>query len=229
MNSTISEQSTEPMQSWQRAFIDYAVSKGVLRFGEFTLKSGRLSPYFFNAGNFDDGLSQARLGEIYARTLIESGVSFDMIFGPAYKGIPLATSTVVSLSQQFDRNVPFAFNRKEAKNHGEGGNLVGAPLKGDVVLIDDVITAGTAIKETLAILEHHPEANLVAAVVLIDRQERLDGSELSAIQALERDFGLKILAAIRFDQIMAYIQKSQDLAQHVTQMQSYRDQYGIKG
>ena len=227
MNSTNSQQSTASLQNWQQEFIDFSISKNVLQFGDFTLKSGRQSPYFFNAGHFDDGLSQQKLGEIYAQTLLASEIDFDMIFGPAYKGIPLATSTVYALSAKFDRNTPFAFNRKEKKDHGEGGNLVGAPLEGKVVLVDDVITAGTAIRETLSILESHPKATLVAAVVLIDRMERLEDSELSAIQALERDFGLRILPAIRLDQIMAYIDTKPEFAEFLPQMQAYREKHGV--
>ncbi|WP_165901782.1 orotate phosphoribosyltransferase [Reinekea marinisedimentorum] len=215
------------MQDWQKSFIDYSITKNVLQFGHFTLKSGRNSPYFFNAGKFDDGLSQKKLGEIYAKTLIEAGIEFDMVFGPAYKGIPLATSTVYALSDLYDRNVPFAFNRKEAKDHGEGGSIVGAPLQGKVVLVDDVITAGTAIKETLALLESYPEAELAAAVVLIDRQEKLDGSELSAIQALEKTYGIQILAAVKLEQIMAYIDGSDSFAEHLAKMNEYREQYGV--
>lgn len=227
MNSTNNQQSTVELHNWQKDFIDFSISKEVLQFGSFTLKSGRQSPYFFNAGNFDDGLSQQKIGEIYAQTLIESGISFDMIFGPAYKGIPLATSTVFALSAKHQRNVPFAFNRKEVKDHGEGGQLVGSELTGDVVLVDDVITAGTAIRETLAILENHPKANLVAAVVLIDRQERLADSELSAIQALEQEFGLKILPAIRLDQIVNYLDSKPEFADYLPQMRDYSKEYGI--
>lgn len=227
MDSTNNRLSTATLQDWQKSFIDYSITKNVLQFGQFTLKSGRLSPYFFNAGNFDDGLSQKKLGEIYAKTLIEAGIDFDMIFGPAYKGIPLATSTVYALSDQYDRNVPFAFNRKEAKAHGEGGKIVGAPLKGKVVLVDDVITAGTAIKETLAILESHQEAELVAAVVLIDRQEKLDGSELSAIQELEKTYGIKILAAVKLEQIMAYVENEEAFKANLSSMNEYRKQYGV--
>lgn len=227
MDSTNIRPSTATLQDWQKDFIDYSVTKNVLQFGQFTLKSGRNSPYFFNAGKFDDGLSQKKLGEIYAKTLIESAIGFDMVFGPAYKGIPLATSTVYALSDMYDRNVPFAFNRKEAKAHGEGGSIVGAPLKGKVVLVDDVITAGTAIKETLALLEDHPEAELVAAVVLIDRQEKLDGSELSAIQALEKNYGISILAAVKLEQIMAYIAESDSFSEHLAKMNEYREQYGV--
>lgn len=227
MNSTNSQQSTVPLQDWQQAFIDFCISKDVLQFGDFTLKSGRQSPYFFNAGNFDDGASQQQIGEIYARTLLSSGIEFDMIFGPAYKGIPLATSTAFALSATHKHNVPFAFNRKEAKDHGEGGSIVGANLEGDVVLVDDVITAGTAIRETLALMENFPKARLVAAIVLIDRQERLDGSELSAIQSLEKDYGLRILPAIRLDQIIAYIAKLPEFAEYLPQIEQYRDEFGV--
>ena len=227
MNSPNPHQSTAPLQRWQKEFIEFAIHKDVLQFGDFTLKSGRQSPYFFNAGKFDDGQSQQLLGEIYARTLIESGIEFDSLFGPAYKGIPLATSTVIALNSAHHRNVPFTFNRKEAKAHGEGGQLVGAPLSGKVILVDDVITAGTAIRETLSILENHPDAQLVAAVVLIDRQEKLQDSALSAIQALERDYGLSILPAIRLDQIMAYIAEDTRYSQYLPKMAAYRAEHGI--
>lgn len=227
MDSTNTTLSTANLEPWQQDFIDYAIEKNVLQFGDFTLKSGRNSPYFFNAGRFDDGLSQKKLGQIYAKTLIDSGIEFDMIFGPAYKGITIATATTYALSDQYDRNVPYAYNRKEAKAHGEGGKLVGAQVKGNIVLVDDVVTAGTAIKETLALLEQHPEAKLVAAVVLIDRQEKLDGSTLSAMQALEKDYGIRMIAAIRFEQIMAYIEGSEQLRHHVERMAEYRKQYGV--
>ncbi|EAR11247.1 orotate phosphoribosyltransferase [Reinekea blandensis] len=228
MNSTNSRQSTVSLTDWQRAFIDFCLHKNVLQFGNFTLKSGRQSPYFFNAGHFDDGQSQQKIGEIYARTLIESNLPFNMIFGPAYKGIPLATSTSYALSAAFDRNVPFAFNRKEVKDHGEGGQIVGAKLSGDVVLVDDVITAGTAIRETLSLLEGYPEAKLVAAVVLIDRQEKLEGSDYSAIQALEKEFNLQILPAIRLDQIIEHIREMPEFAEHLPQIEQYRQKYGIE-
>ncbi|MFT5009003.1 MAG: orotate phosphoribosyltransferase [Reinekea sp.] len=227
MNSPNPHQSTAPLQRWQKEFIEFAIRKDVLQFGDFTLKSGRQSPYFFNAGKFDDGQSQQLLGEIYAQTLIESGIEFNSLFGPAYKGIPLATSTVIALNSVHQRNVPFTFNRKEAKAHGEGGQLVGAPLSGKVILVDDVITAGTAIRETLSILENHPEAQLVAAVVLIDRQEKLQDSALSAIQALERDYGLSILPAIRLDQIMAYIAEDTRYSEYLPKMAAYRAEHGI--
>lgn len=226
MKTSTATQNTAPLANWQKEFIDFAIAKGVLRFGDFTLKSGRQSPYFFNAGHFDDGASQQKLGEIYAKTLINADIPFDLIFGPAYKGIPLATSTVYALCAEHKINVPFAFNRKEKKDHGEGGSIVGAPLKGNVILVDDVITAGTAIKETLSLMEDYPEAKLVAAIVLIDRQEKLNDSDLSAIQALQNNYGIRILAALRFDQILAYIQTKSEFSDYVEQMLSYRAQYG---
>lgn len=227
MNSTKFTKSTDTLHDWQRSFIEFALEKQVLQFGEYTLKSGRTSPYFFNAGNFNDGESQQRIGEIYAKTLIESGIDFDLVFGPAYKGIPLASSTVFALQNSHGINRCFSFNRKEAKDHGEGGTIVGAPLQGRLVLVDDVITAGTAIKETLALLEQFPQASLVAAVVLIDRQEKLADSELSAIQALEQEYGLRILPAIRLDQIMDYLADKGEYQAALTSMEQYREQYGV--
>lgn len=226
MNSTESPKSTVELTDWQVQFIEFALAKGVLQFGQFTLKSGRKSPYFFNAGNFNDGESQQRIGSIYAQTLMDSGINFDVVFGPAYKGIPLAASTVYALNQNHQKNTGFCFNRKEVKDHGEGGLTVGAQLEGDVVLVDDVITAGTAIKETLSLLEHFPKAKLVAAVVLIDRQERIADSALSAIQALEQEYKLTILSAVQLDSIMAYLTDKPEFEKHLTEMQAYRGQYG---
>lgn len=216
------------LQSWQTEFIEYSIHKNVLQFGQFTLKSGRVSPYFFNAGRFDDGESQQKLGEVYANTLMSSGVEFDLVFGPAYKGIPLATSTVYALQHLFQKNVGVAFNRKEKKDHGEGGSLIGAELKGRVVLVDDVITAGTAIRETLAMLQNYPKATLVAAMVLIDRQERLDDSLCSAIQALEKEYGLKILAAVTMEQVMSYLGQHASNQALLAQMKTYREQFGAE-
>lgn len=228
MNSTENTKSTDTLHDWQRSFIEFALQKQVLQFGEYTLKSGRTSPYFFNAGNFNDGESQQRIGEIYAKTLIESGIDFDLVFGPAYKGIPLASSTVFALHNSHGINKHFSFNRKEAKDHGEGGTIVGAPLKGKLVLVDDVITAGTAIKETLALIEQFPGASLEAAVVLIDRQEKLADSELSAIQALEQEYGLRILPAICLDQIMDYLADNGEYKSALVSMQQYREEHGVK-
>ncbi|WP_435406690.1 orotate phosphoribosyltransferase [Reinekea marina] len=227
MNSTETAKSTDTLHDWQRSFIEFALEKQVLQFGEFTLKSGRVSPYFFNAGNFNDGESQQRIGEIYAKTLVESDIDFDLVFGPAYKGIPLAASTVFALQNSHGQNKFFSFNRKEAKDHGEGGTIVGAPLEGNLVLVDDVITAGTAIKETLSLLEAFPSASLTAAVILIDRQEKLADSDLSAIQALEQNFGLRILPAIRLDQIMKYLEDNGNHKEALIAMKNYREQYGV--
>lgn len=227
MNSTKNPQSTVTVKEWQREFIRFAIEKNVLQFGEFTLKSGRQSPYFFNAGKFDDGESQRRLGQVYAQALVDSGLSFDLVFGPAYKGIPLATSTVTALHGEHGRNVKFAFDRKEAKDHGEGGKIVGAELKGDIVLVDDVITAGTAIRGTIDMLKQFPEARLVAAVVLIDRQEKLVGAEMSAIQSLEQEHGLKVLPAMRLDQIMATIAEDPQFEPHLNAMRAYQGEFGV--
>ncbi|MGU2193079.1 orotate phosphoribosyltransferase [Pseudomonas aeruginosa] len=172
------------MQAYQRDFIRFAIERGVLRFGEFTLKSGRTSPYFFNAGLFDSGLALARLGRFYAEAVIDSGIDFDVLFGPAYKGIPLAATTAVALAEQHQRDLPWCFNRKEAKDHGEGGTLVGAPLSGRVLIIDDVITAGTAIREVMQIIDAQG-ARAAGVLIALNRQERGKG-ELSAIQEVER-------------------------------------------
>lgn len=174
------------MKPYQRQFIEFALSKQVLKFGEFTLKSGRKSPYFFNAGLFNTGRDLALLGRFYAEALVDSGIEFDLLFGPAYKGIPIATTTAVALAEHHDRDLPYCFNRKEAKTHGEGGNLVGSPLQGRVMLVDDVITAGTAIRESMEIIG--PGARSGGRSDLLDRQERGRG-EISAIQEVERDYG----------------------------------------
>ncbi|TQV62832.1 MAG: orotate phosphoribosyltransferase, partial [Halothiobacillaceae bacterium] len=180
------------MSKLSHDFLRYALEREVLRFGEFTLKSGRVSPYFFNAGLFNTGDALSRLGQYYAEVIVRSGVEFDMLFGPAYKGIPLAAATAIALAERHGRDLPWAFNRKEAKAHGEGGSIVGAPLKGKILIVDDVITAGTAIRESLAIIRA-ADAQAVGVAVLLDRQEKGQG-ELSAIQEVEREQGLKALA-----------------------------------
>jgi orotate phosphoribosyltransferase len=167
------------MKAYQREFIEFALNKQVLKFGEFTLKSGRISPYFFNAGLFNTGRDLALLGRFYAEALIDSGIDFDLVFGPAYKGIPIATTTVVALAEQHERDVPYCFNRKEAKDHGEGGTLVGSPLQGKVMLVDDVITAGTAIRESMEIINAN-NASLAGVLISLDRQER-GRADISAI------------------------------------------------
>ena len=215
------------MQAYQREFIEFAISQNVLKFGEFTLKSGRVSPYFFNAGLFNSGQALAKLGRFYAAALIQANVDFDVLFGPAYKGIPLATTTAVALFDHHNCDTPYVFNRKEAKSHGEGGTLVGAPLAGNVMIIDDVITAGTAIREVMDIIQ---AANATPAGVLIalDRQERGKG-ELSAIQEVERDFNMPVISIVSLDDIMVYLaeQKSPEFAHYLQAVQTYRAQYGI--
>jgi orotate phosphoribosyltransferase len=215
------------MKPYQRDFIEFAIEQNVLRFGKFTLKSGRVSPYFFNAGLFSSGQALAKLGRFYAASLMEANVPFDVLFGPAYKGIPLATTTAVALYDHHDVDTPYVFNRKEAKAHGEGGSLVGAPLAGNVMIIDDVITAGTAIREVMAIIQ---EANAAPAGVLIalDRQERGQG-ELSAIQEVERDFGMPVISIVSLNDIMTYLseQNTAEYAEHLGAVKAYRLQYGI--
>lgn len=213
------------MQAYQRDFIRFAIERGVLRFGEFTLKSGRTSPYFFNAGLFNTGSALARLGQCYASAIVDSGLAFDVLFGPAYKGIPLASATAVALADKHGRDVPWCFNRKEAKDHGEGGSLVGAPLKGDVLIIDDVITAGTAIREVMTIIQAEG-ARAAAVLIALNRQERGKG-ELSAIQEVERDYGVPVVSIVSLDQVLEYLAEDPQLQQHLPAVQAYRAQYGI--
>ncbi|MGN0893582.1 MAG: orotate phosphoribosyltransferase [Succinivibrio sp.] len=212
------------MQEYQRKFIELALKKGVLKFGSFVLKSGRTSPYFFNAGGFNTGEDLATLGECYARALIDSGIKFDVLFGPAYKGIPLACATAMALSSVFKQSVPWCFNRKEKKDHGEGGNLVGAPLKGDILLIDDVITAGTAIRESEEIIKAN-NANFKAALIALNRQEKGKG-EKSAIAEAEEQIGIKIISIVSFSDLLKYIEEDAELSRHLPAMKAYREQYG---
>ncbi|AWY02235.1 orotate phosphoribosyltransferase [Marinomonas primoryensis] len=215
------------MKPYQRDFIEFAIEQNVLRFGEFTLKSGRVSPYFFNAGLFNSGQALAKLGRFYAASLMESNVPFDVLFGPAYKGIPLATTTAVALYDHHNVDTPYVFNRKEAKTHGEGGSLVGAPLAGKVMIIDDVITAGTAIREVMAIIQQ-VDALPAGVLIALDRQERGQG-ELSAIQEVERDFSMPVISIVSLNDIMTYLaeQDSPEFAEHLGAVKAYRDQYGI--
>lgn len=215
------------MKPYQREFIEFAIEQNVLRFGEFTLKSGRVSPYFFNAGLFSSGQALAKLGRFYAAALVEAGVSFDVLFGPAYKGIPLATTTAVALYDHHDIDTPYVFNRKEAKSHGEGGTLVGAPLKGNIMIIDDVITAGTAIREVMDII-NTAGAQPAGVLIALNRQERGQG-ELSAIQEVERDFNMPVVSIVSLNDIMTYLseQDSPEFAQHLEAVKAYRDQYGV--
>lgn len=213
------------MQPYQRDFIRFAIDRGVLRFGEFTLKSGRTSPYFFNAGLFNTGSALAELGRCYAAAIVDSKIPFDVLFGPAYKGIPLAATTAVSLADQYQRDVPWCFNRKEAKDHGEGGSLVGAPLAGDVLIIDDVITAGTAIREVMQIINAQ-QAKAAGVLIALNREERGNG-ELSAIQEVERDFGIPVVSIVSLTQVLEFLADDPQLKQHLPAVEAYRAQYGI--
>jgi orotate phosphoribosyltransferase len=213
------------MQDYQREFIDFALETGVLRFGEFTLKSGRISPYFFNAGLFNSGASLARLGRFYAQSIIDSGIEFDLLYGPAYKGIPLAAVTAAALFDHHGVDIPYAFNRKEAKDHGEGGTIVGHQLAGRVAIIDDVITAGTAIRESIDLITAHG-AVPSAVFIALDRQERGNG-ELSAIQEVECEFGLPVAAITKLENLIDYLEKSSDSAEDLERITKYRDVYGI--
>ncbi len=213
------------MKAWQREFIEFALNKQVLKFGEFTLKSGRKSPYFFNAGLFNTGRDLALLGRFYAQALVDSGVDFDLLFGPAYKGIPIATTTAVALADYHQRDVPYCFNRKEAKDHGEGGTLVGSPLQGRVMLVDDVITAGTAIRESMEIIAAHG-ARLAGVLISLDRQERGRG-EISAIQEVERDYQCQVTALITLADLIDYLEEKPEMADHLAAVRAYRRTYGI--
>lgn len=213
------------MQDYQHDFLDFAISRGVLRFGEFTLKSGRVSPYFFNAGLFDSGAALARLGRYYAAALVDADLQFDTLFGPAYKGIPLVASVAVALADQYGRDLPWCFNRKEAKDHGEGGLIVGAPLQGRVLVVDDVMTAGTAIRETMVILAAH-QATPAGVLIALDRRERGQG-ELSAVQEVERTHGIAVNSIVNLDDLVAYLAEQPNYAEHLEKMQDYRTRYGI--
>lgn len=212
------------MHDYQREFLDFAISRGVLRFGQFTLKSGRVSPYFFNAGLFNSGAALARLGRYYAAAITNSGLAFDVLFGPAYKGIPLASAAAIALAEHHDRDLPYCFNRKEAKDHGEGGNIVGAPLAGRVLIVDDVITAGTAIRESMALIEA-TGAKAAGVVIALDRQERGTG-ELSAIQEVERNYGLQVISIVTLADLIEYLEE-QGRTADVEAIRAYRAQYGI--
>ena len=214
------------MKAYQREFIEFALSKQVLKFGEFTLKSGRKSPYFFNAGLFNSGRDLAKLGRFYAAALVDAGIPYDVLFGPAYKGIPIASATAVQLAEVHDQDVPWCFNRKEAKDHGEGGNLVGSPLQGRIMLVDDVITAGTAIRESMDIIKANG-AELAGVLIALDRQEKGKG-ELSAIQEVERDYQAKVIAIITLGDLIRYLEEKPEMADSLAQVRAYRAQYGIE-
>ncbi|KPP99246.1 orotate phosphoribosyltransferase [Marinobacter sp. HL-58] len=212
------------MHDYQQQFIEFAIRRNVLRFGEFTLKSGRTSPYFFNAGLFNTGEDLVELSKAYAAALQRSGLNYDIIFGPAYKGIPLATVTAMALASE-GSNKPFAFNRKEKKEHGEGGNIVGAPLQGKVLIVDDVITAGTAIRESIGIIRGEG-AEPAGVLIALDRQERGAG-ELSAIQEVKKEFDIPVVSIITLDQVLDYLRNRPGFDQHARQVAAYRDEYGV--
>ena len=212
------------MEQYQKDFVDFTLETGVLKFGEFTLKSGRVSPYFFNAGLFNTGSHLSELGKFYAQAIEASDLKFDVLFGPAYKGIPLASAASIALNDSFNRNVPYSFNRKEPKDHGEGGSIVGHPLEGDILIIDDVITAGTAIHEAQEIIQSSG-ATAKGVIVALDRQEKGKG-ELSAIQEVEKVFGIRVLSIISLTHIIDYLKSNND-SKILTQIESYRSQYGI--
>ena len=214
------------MQPYQQKFLELAIARNVLRFGDFTLKSGRISPYFFNAGLFDSGAALAQLGQCYAQALAASGIRFDMLFGPAYKGIPLATTLAVALAAQ-GRDVPVAFNRKEAKAHGEGGSLIGAKLKGRVLIVDDVITAGTAVRESLEIIQA-AGAEPSGVVIALDRQERGQEGDRSAAQEVAAQFGLPVIAIAGLDELLEFADDRSDLAAHKSALMAYRSRYGSR-
>lgn len=230
---TIDATAAQAMGLSKAAFVHFALSEGVLRFGQFQTKSGRQSPYFFNAGLFNHGASLARLGQFYAETLLSSGQPFDMLFGPAYKGISLAASTAMALSERVecrDRQIPFAFNRKEAKDHGEGGQLVGAPLAGRVVIIDDVITAGTSVRESVDIIKA-AGAEPVAVLIALDRMERAGAednlSAVSAVQEVGSRYGLPVITIANLDDVLSVITQQSEFSQHAEAVLAYRQRYGI--
>ncbi|MBT3348140.1 MAG: orotate phosphoribosyltransferase [Thiotrichales bacterium] len=212
------------MQQYKRDFLEFAISAGVLRFGEFTLKSGRVSPYFFNAGLFNHGAQLARLGRYYAAAIVESGIEFDLLYGPAYKGIPLAAVTATYLAEEHNLDIPFAFNRKEVKDHGEGGVIVGAPLEGRILVIDDVISAGTSVRESVDIIKDN-SATFAGVVISLDRQER-GQRDRSAIQEVESDYGVEVASIVNLEDMITYLKDLPDFANSLDSVRKYREQYG---
>lgn len=213
------------MHTYQQQFLEFAIAQNVLRFGNFTLKSGRQSPYFFNMGLFNDGQAIAQLGRFYAQTIEQAKIEFDLLFGPAYKGIPLVTTTSIALADHHQRNLPYCFNRKETKDHGEGGNIVGAPLKGRVLLIDDVISAGTAIREAVEIIQT-AGAELVGVVIALNRQER-GQSKLSAIQEIEQQYNIPVTSIVNLDQLIQYLEQQPEETKDLAAIKAYREEYGV--
>ena len=213
------------MEKYQQEFIEFALNIGVLRFGEFTLKSGRISPYFFNAGLFNSGNALAQLGRYYAQTIVDSGIAFDVLYGPAYKGIPLAAATAIALADHHGKDTPYAFNRKEAKDHGEGGTIVGAPLQGKVLIIDDVISAGTSVRESIDIITAS-NAEAAGVVIALDRQEKGQG-DVSAIQEVEKNYGLKVTSIIQLQLLIEFLEQQSDMQDSLQAIHAYRQQYGV--
>jgi orotate phosphoribosyltransferase len=212
------------MQDYQHDFIQFSLDKGVLRFGEFTLKSGRISPYFFNSGLFNTGAALAELGRFYAHALMDNNSDFDMLFGPAYKGIPLASTCAIALADQYQKDLPYSFNRKEAKDHGEGGTIVGAALQGKVMIIDDVISAGTSVRESIELI-HHAQAIPAGVVIALDRQE-LGKGNVSAISEIEQEQKISVISIIQLANLITFLQDNTEMAQYYDKVQAYRDQYG---
>lgn len=212
------------MQQYQKDFIEFVIQQGALKFGDFTLKSGRKSPYFFNSGVFNTGETLAILGGFYAAAIKNSSVKYDVLFGPAYKGIPLVCTTAIALAANHHQNSPYCFNRKEAKDHGEGGNIVGAPLKGKILIIDDVITAGTAIRESMQII-NSAGAELAGVVIAMDRQER-GQQQLSAIQEIEQTYHTKVISIIKLENIVEYLTNQPNMENILHKMQAYKQEYG---
>ena len=214
------------MKPYQQEFIEFALQTGVLRFGSFTLKAGRISPYFFNSGLFNSGASLARLGRFYAQAITESELDYDVLFGPAYKGIPLASTTVIALADHHQRDVPYVFNRKEKKDHGEGGQLVGADLTGKVLIIDDVISAGTSVRESVAIIKAE-NATPAGVIIALDRQERGQDTR-SAIQEVEAEHNIPVISIICLNDLLSYLQNNAEFAEYLPAVEAYRQQYGVE-
>lgn len=213
------------MESYKREFLDFAVNIEVLRFGEFTLKSGRTSPYFFNSGLFNSGISLGKLGRYYAQAIESSSIEFDMIYGPAYKGIPLAAATAIALADHHNRDIPYAFNRKEAKDHGEGGTTVGAPLKGKILIIDDVISAGTSARESVEVIAAQG-AQVAGMVIALDRQERGQG-ERSAVQEVEKTQNIKVASIVTLSDLVEYLEDKEGSLGKLNSIRNYRQRYGV--